>query len=321
MKIINFKDIQSLSIPPFKCYEWVIETIQNKNSAILPPKISMKPIDGVFCNVMPSIIPVADGNLSGGVKVVTRYPNRVPSLESCILLMNANTGELLAFMDGTWITAMRTGAVAAHSILLFAKNNFSVIGMMGLGNTARATLLVLTEKIGERDITVKLLKYKGQESDFAARFSDYKNLQFVYVNTVEEMVCGSDVVISGATYLPQDICPNQCFDEGVLVVPIHTLGFTNCDLFFDKVFADDLAHVRHFVNFSKFKQFAEVCDVVNSVTPGRVNDAERIIVYNIGVSIHDIHFATSIYEMMQQKGILDSLPEADLMHPTEKFWV
>lgn len=224
-------------------------------------------------------------------------------------------------MDGTWITAMRTGAVAAHSILLFAKNHFSVIGMMGLGNTARAALLVLSERLREREITVKLLKYKGQEEIFADRFSDYKNLRFVYVNTAAEMVRGSDVVISGATYLPQDVCPDECFSEGVLVVPIHTLGFTNCDLFFDKVFADDLGHVHNFKNFNKFRQFAEVCDVVNGVKSGRENDTERILVYNIGVSIHDIHFAASIYEMLQQKGILDSLPEADLRNPSEKFWV
>lgn len=235
--------------------------------------------------------------------------------------MNADTGEFLALMDGTWITAMRTGAVAAHSVLLFAKNNFSVIGMMGLGNTARAALLVLTEKIKDREITVKLLKYKGQEESFAERFSEYKDLKFVYVDTAEEMVRGSDVVISGATYLPEDVCPDECFAEGVLVVPIHTLGFTNCDLFFDKVFADDLGHVCHFKNFNKFKQFAEVCDVVNGIKPGRENGAERILTYNIGVSIHDIHFAASIYEMMQHRGILDQLPEADLKDPMEKFWV
>lgn len=257
----------------------------------------------------------------GGVKVVTRYPDRVPSLESCILLMDAATGEFLALMDGTWITAMRTGAVAAHSVLLFAKKNFSVIGIMGLGNTARATLLVLAEKIGKKEITVKLLKYKGQEEDFAARFSDYKNLEFVYVDTVEEMVRGVDVVISGATYLPQDVCPDECFDEGVLVVPIHTLGFTNCDLFFDKVFADDLGHVHHFKNFDKFKQFAEVSDVVNGIKPGRESDRERIVAYNIGISIHDVAFASAIYEMMSKNGVLNTLPDIEMKFPAEKFWV
>ena len=319
MKIINFKDIQSMAISPLECYKWAEEAIHNKNSAILPPKISMKPFDGVFCNVMPSIISEKNGEI-GGVKVVTRYPNRIPSLESCVLLMNMDTGEFLALMDGTWITAMRTGAVAAHSVMLLAKTDFSVLGMMGLGNTARAALLVLSEKCN-KELTVKLLKYKGQEEDFAARFSDYKNLKFVFVNTAEEMVRDSDVVISGATYLPSDVCPDECFGEGVLVVPIHTLGFTNCDLFFDKVFADDLGHVRHFKNFNKFKQFTEICDVVRGLRPGRENDSERILAYNIGVSIHDVHFAASIYERMEQKGLLNILPEADLKNPTEKFWV
>ena len=321
MKIITFKDVAALKIAPAMCFDWVENTIKNKRQALLPPKISMKPFDGTFCNVMPSIILGVDGKSSfGGVKLVTRYPNRVPSLKSCILLMNANTGEFLALMDGTWITAMRTGAVAAHSVMLFAKKDFSVLGMMGLGNTARAALLVLCEKC-DKKLTIKLLKYKGQEEEFAARFSHYKNLRFVYVDTVEEMVRGSDVVISGATYLPEDVCTDECFSEGVLVVPIHTLGFTNCDLLFDKVFADDVGHVRHFKNFDKFKCFAEVCDVVNGLKSGREDDAERILIYNIGISVHDIHFAASIYEMMEQKGILTSLPEADLKIPTEKFWV
>ena len=66
MKIINFEDIQSLAISPLECYKWAEEAIHNKKSAILPPKISMKPFDGVFCNVMPSIIPGKDGEIGGG---------------------------------------------------------------------------------------------------------------------------------------------------------------------------------------------------------------------------------------------------------------
>ena len=66
MKIINFEDIKSLSILPSICLEWVEETIRSKKSAILPPKISMKPFDGVFCNVMPSIISQVSENFSRG---------------------------------------------------------------------------------------------------------------------------------------------------------------------------------------------------------------------------------------------------------------
>ena len=321
MKIITFQDIANMKIQPSMCFEWADTMIKNKRQAILPPKISMKPFDGVFCNVMPSIISGLAETNWGGIKVVTRYPNRVPSLESRILLMNANTGEFLALMDGTWITAMRTGAVAAHSILLFGKKNFATIGIMGLGNVVRSTLVILADKLPNRKLYIKLLKYKGQEEDLAKRFENYENLKFSFVDTAEEMVKGSDVVISGATYLPNDVCSDECFDKGVLVQPIHTLGFTNCDLFFDKVFADDVGHVHHFKNFDKFRQFAEVCDVVNGDKPGRESDDERILVYNIGVSIHDINFAASIYKLMEDSGKINSLPDIDMKDPTEKFWV
>lgn len=321
MKIITFDDIVSLGISPAKCFDWVENMINNKHHAILPPKISLKPADGVFCNVMPCIVPGVLEHSMCGVKVVTRYPNRVPSLESRILLMDANTGEFLALMDGTWITAMRTGAVAAHTITLLAKKDFKTIGLMGLGNTTRATLAVLMEKMPNRIFNIKLLKYKNQENSFTERFKAYKNLHFSYVDTVEAMVKGSDVVISGATYLPNDVCTDNCFDEGVLVVPIHTLGFTNCDLFFDKVFADDVGHVHHFKNFDKFRAFAEVCDVVNGQKPGRENDCERILVYNIGISVHDINFASCIYQMMVEKEVLSCFPEINMKEPVNKFWV
>lgn len=313
MKIITFKDILNQNISPEVCYKWASDMISNKSQSLLPPKISMKPFDGVFCNVMPSII-----DNKGGVKIVTRYPERIPALESFLSLYDVNTGENLALMDATWITAMRTGAVAAHSIILLAKSNFSEIGMVGLGNTARSTLLVLSTMLPNKQMNIKLLRYKNQAEDFAKRFKDFKNLSFSLVDSPKDIVKGSDVVISAATYMPEDLCEDKYYDKGVLVVPVHTLGFTNCDLFFDKVFADDYGHVCHFRNFDKFKSFAEVTDVVNGKVPGRENNDERILAYNIGISLHDINFASHIYNLLKDD---PSLTEVDLGGPTEKFWI
>ena len=312
MKIITFKDIKELNISPATCYEWVSEAIRDKENFILPPKISLKPREGVFCNVMPTV-----GNGTGGVKVVTRYPEREPSLDSKILLMNSENGEFLALMDGDFITAMRTGAVAAHSIRLLAKSDYSTLGIMGLGNTARAALLVLLEVEREKKFTVKLLRYKDQAEDFIKRFEGYSNVEFKIVDSVDQIVADSHVVISAITYTDGDLCADELFDEGVLVVPIHTRGFTNCDLFFDKVYADDTGHVHHFKNFDKFRRFAEVTDVVCGRAKGRESDKERILAYNIGLSTHDIFFASKIYDMLSSK----ALPEADLKSPSEKFWV
>lgn len=224
----------------------------------------------------------------------------------------------MALMDANWITAMRTGAVAAHSIMMLAKQDYSVLGILGLGNTARAALVVLASMLPEKKFTIKLLEYKDQEESFIERFSEYPNLHFVCVDCADELVKGTDVVISAATYLPEDLCADACYDPGVLVVPIHTLGFTNCDLFFDKVFADDRGHVQHFKNFNRFKRFAEISDVVNGKAVGRENDKERIIAYNIGVAMHDINFAAHIYQMIARSS---DITDINLHDPTEKFWI
>lgn len=313
MKIITHQDILNLNITPCEAYDWSEFVIKNKNTAILPPKISIKPdtMEGVFCNVMPCYF----GDF-GGVKMVTRYPDRAPSLDSQLMLLDTKTGITKALIDANFITALRTGAVCVHSLLQFAVKDFSTIGMMGLGNVARATAIILFDKVKDRKLTVKLLKFNDEHQLFADRFKDCENVEFQFCDTAEEVVDGSDVVISAVTYAGQNLCDDKYFKPGVVVIPVHTLGFTNCDLFFDKVFADDYGHVKHFKYFDKFKSFAEVSDVVNGIKPGRENDEERILVYNIGIALHDIYYAGQIYGKME-----NSATEVEFLPPTERFWL
>ena len=317
MKLITFEDIQGLGITAEQYYRWAVEMIEHKHLAVLPPKISLKPYDGVFCNVMPSFI-TRGGKDYEGVKVVTRYPDRSPALQSRLLLLDAQNGDMLALMDADIITAMRTGAVATHSIMLFAKKDYRTVAMMGLGNVARATLYMLLEMNPDRMLDVKLLRYGGEEELFAERFRTYPNVRFRFVDDPVSLVRGSDVVVSCVTWAPHDFCPDDAFDEGVLVVPVHTLGFTNCDFFFDKVYADDTGHVCHFKNFDKFRSFAEVSDVVTGKAPGRESERERILIYNIGISLHDVNYASHIYELLSDSG---TLVDIDMQGPTEKYWV
>lgn len=154
--------------------------------------------------------------------------------------------------------------------------------------------------------------------DFTEAFSGYSNVEFVVCEDYKEVIDGSDVILSAVTYAEEDFCENKYFKEGCLVVPIHTRGFTNCDLFFDKVFADDRGHVQNFKYFNKFKSFAEISDVLEGTAKGRENDKERILAYNIGISLHDIYFAEQIYQLakMQGKGT-----ECSLEAPKDKFWI
>jgi ornithine cyclodeaminase/alanine dehydrogenase-like protein (mu-crystallin family) len=313
MKIITHNQITSLGITPETCVDWVKEAFLQKHECYLPAKISLKLSNNIFFNTMPCIIPSLD---AFGVKVVSRYPNEIPSLKSQILLYSTVDGSIEAIIDGNWITAMRTGAVAALAAKTFAKPNASSIAFIGLGNTARATMLCLASVFSDRTLRIKLRSYKNQAELFIERFNSFTNISFVICNNNEDVLKQSDIIISCVTAANELIGENSWFDPGVLVIPVHTRGFQNCDLFFDKVFGDDTDHIRDFKNFKKFKCFSEFSEVLLNKKVGRGNELERIICYNIGISLHDIFFSKMILNL------ISSVDKENLFNsPIDKFWV
>jgi ornithine cyclodeaminase len=190
---------------------------------------------------------------------------------------------------------------------------------MGLGNTARATALCLIDDAKGQEVKFRLLRYKDQAELFIERFKDATNATFEIIDTMEEFVSGASVIISCITNAHGSIfCEDESkFQKGVLIVPVHSRGFQNCDLFFDKVFADDTGHISGFKYFPKFRRYDEFSRVLLGENPGRENDEERILNYNAGLGIHDALFASKLYDLM-------SHTDGDGFYQhraNEKFWV
>ena len=297
MKLITDLEIKALDISPRECVEWVRESFSMKYEAQLPAKISLHPQRSDFFNTMPCLLPARYNRF--GVKVVSRIAEKKPSLHSDLLLYNSKSGELLTLMDADWITQMRTGAVAALAIETLQIKDASVYSFIGLGSTADATMACMQAVLpADRQYTIRLKRYKDQAERFAAKWTK-KNYSFVIVDTNEQLLDNCDVLVSAVTEMPDLFCGDDTkYPEGILLVPIHTRGFQNCDLFFDHVYADDKGHVEGFKYFSQFKAFNELSEVLLGKVQGRVNNKQRILAYNIGIGLHDVLFANKIYSKL-----------------------
>ena len=303
IKIIQQEQITSLNISPAECVKWVEEGFRMKDQAQMPPKPSVHPQGEDFMTTMPCLLPEQKGQKRFGIKVVNRIEGQNPALSSMIYLYDATTGHLLAIMDGDWITAMRTGAVATLAARLFQKEGTNTYSMIGLGNIARATALCLIADNKNRNIKIRLMRYKDQAERFVDRFKDAGNVSFEIIDTKEEFLSEADVVISCVTVATDLLFPDEAlFRKGITVIPVHVRGFQNCDLFFDKVFGDDTGQIRNWKYFSKFRQYDELHHVLLGRNPGRENQDERILSYNYGLALHDIVYASRIYDMIGEKG-------------------
>lgn len=300
MKRITDNDIISLRISPATAVEWVRESFLMKNRSQLPPKVSLHPQGSDFFNTMPCILP--EEYHTFGCKVVSRIAGNHPALKSEMMLFDTHTGEMTALFEANWITAMRTGAVAALAINTLRKSDASTYSFIGLGAMGSASLECFLATNKGKKITVRLKRYKDHAERTIERFSNCDNVKFIIADSMEQLVTGADVIVSCITEAKDLLFPDtSLFKSGVLIVPVHTRGFQNCDTIFDKVIADDEGHVKGFRYFSQFRNFRELSDILAMKSPGRESDTERIISYNIGLGLHDVLFATKIEHLMNQQ--------------------
>src|SRR5713101_6811577 len=117
-----------------------------------------------------------------GVKLVSVFHDNerfgVPSHQALICLFDAETGTPLSFMDGTYITALRTAGAAALSTRLLARTDTRVLAIVGAGVQGRAHLRMLPR-----------VRHFAQAEQIAATDTRARA-----VETAEEAVRGADVV-------------------------------------------------------------------------------------------------------------------------------
>src|SRR5690348_14075243 len=86
---------------------------------------------------MPAAVPAVGGL---GLKVVSVYPTNaargLPTVLAVVTLLDAETGQPLAMLDGTFLTALRTGAVSGKATELLAREDAKTLLCVGAGAQA-----------------------------------------------------------------------------------------------------------------------------------------------------------------------------------------
>lgn len=290
--------IKNLSVRPKEYYDMANYVIQNPHEFILPTKTRIPLENTDYFNVMPCMIPSCQ---LGGVKIVTRSDERrrrkESNIDSDIFLYDLETLSIQAIVDGSYITTIRTAAVAVHSILNFASSK-NTIAMVGLGKIGTAIGDILFDIEEQYPFTIKLYKYKDHAEKFINRFKDCKNVTFKICDTYEELMQDSDVIVSSVTYMSNDFCPASSYKEGCTVIPVHLRGFMECDKEFDHIITSDLESIKKFGHYEEFKKLSHIDQIVNFSSKVRNNLKDRVLVYNLGLASFDIYFAAKIYKLL-----------------------
>jgi alanine dehydrogenase len=239
-----------------------------------------------------AVMPAYGGAL--GAKLVTFYPNNtgVPTHHAMILLFRPETGEPLVTMDGRLITEMRTAAVSAVATDLLAREDASVLAILGSGVQARSHLEALRIVRKFREVRVWSPR---NSNEFARQF------KVTTAASAEEAVRGADVIVV-ATAATTPVLLGEWLSPGT---HINAVGATRPN--WRELDDETLRRARIYVELREAamkesgdviaagEMFAEIGEVVAGVRPGRQSKEEITLFKSVGVAVEDVVAADLVY--------------------------
>jgi ornithine cyclodeaminase len=145
--VLDRDDVVRL-LPMDECVEAMARALATvaRGNAILPlrPMIRLPDSPNIFA-LMPAYLGEPK---SVGVKVLTVFPvnhgTPIDAHQGAVLLFEADHGRLLAILDATSVTAIRTAAVSALATRLLAREDADELAIIGAGTQGRMHLEAMT---------------------------------------------------------------------------------------------------------------------------------------------------------------------------------
>jgi alanine dehydrogenase len=147
------------------------------------------------------------------VSVFQKNPQRgLPSINGIVLLLDPETGVPMAIMDGTYLTALRTGAGSGAATRVLARQDARVLAVYGAGGQARAQIDAVR---AVRDIReVRIVSRTGESARVLA--AELDGVEARAVDDPAEAAGGADVICA-ATTSSEPVFPADAAGPGVHV--------------------------------------------------------------------------------------------------------
>ena len=316
--IVNQAEVPRL-LPMKDC----IEVMARAFAALARSEATMPQRQIVWLGDRSGALGLMPAHLSGlgalGLKAVTFFPRNegteLDSHQGAVLLFESGRGRLLAIIDATSLTSVRTAAVSGLATRLLAREDAGDLALVGSGVEARTHLeaMLAVRKLRRVRVASKTLE---RAKAFAERESRRHTIVVTPCATVEEAVTGADIVCT-VTSSREPVLEGEWLSPGAHVNAIgssvasarelDTLAVLRSRFFVDRREAAlaeagdflipkaegaiDDAHIR-----------AELGQLVVGAVAGRLAPTDVTVFKSVGLAIEDLAAAQHIYSKARGSG-------------------
>lgn len=285
------------------------EVFQPLRTIVRPPGAK-----GVM-GLMPSY--VSGEQAAYGLKTVCVFPEN-PAIgkdahQGAVLLFSAQTGELLALMNASAITAIRTAAVSGVATDLLAREDARSLAIVGAGVQARTHLAAMSQvrSIERCRVVSRTIEHAKQ---FAEEMSDSVQFPIEVVATVAEALDGADLIVT-VTNAKEPVVTRACVSSGAHLNVVGSSTPNGREVDTATVVASSLFVDRRESTINEAGDYlfparegaigpdhirAELGEVLRGEKPGRTSPDEITLFKSLGLAIEDLAAADYLYRKAKE---------------------
>ena len=248
-----------------------------------------------------------------GVKVISVFPgNHGTSRDShqgAVLLFDSEHGQLLALLDASSITAIRTAAVSGVATRALARSEAGDLALLGTGVQARTHLWAMAQARSLRRVRVYSRTPAHVES-FVAEAGGDVSVPIEACESAEQAVRGADLICT-VTSSKEPVLLGDWLGEGAHVNAVGACtprtreldgnAMARCRLFTDRresllKEAGDFLLALDEGKIDDSHLCGELGDVLRGDLPGRSHAGEITLFKSLGIAVEDLACARYLYD-------------------------
>ena len=254
-----------------------------------------------------------------GAKLVTVFNDNhhrgLPSHLATIVLLDPETGALIALMDGRYITESRTAAVSAVSARHLARSDAATLAIIGSGVQARSHLEAYAQVRAIRDVRVWSPNARSRER-FIEEMTGRVPAQLNNSRSAEQAVEGADLIVLATS------SPSPVIEEAWIAPGAHVVSVGACRPDQREMAPDLVARSRLFVDsraaalvesgdvvmgigeqrFDETHIAGELGEVVLNRVPGRTFMDQITVFKSLGMAVEDVVTADLVFRRAIESG-------------------
>ena len=261
------------------------------------------------------------GSVRVGTKLLTVFPDNrsrgLPFIQGLVVMFDADTGRPTGLLEGTALTAIRTGAASGLATQTLANPDASRVGIIGSGVQARTQLLAMCCAR-----TVERVAVYSRNAEHARQFAGEVEARPGLPDTVHvasspaEVAESSDIICtatSSATPVleKEDIRPGTHINAvGSFTPSMQELApglFSGARLFVDHVPAtmeeagEVIAAVR--AGIVRQEDLVELGTILDGKHPGRRGQEDITVFKSVGLAVQDLCAAAAALQRADELGL------------------